>query len=81
MLEIFSNSKENLTVTFNLLNVENESIKFEAILHLSVFILMPERVPEINNMIKNNTININEFLDDYYPQKNQEEYLGLKQRI
>lgn len=69
LLEVFSNDQNTLLNTFNLLNVDNDGVQFEAVLHLSVFVLMPDRSSEIVQVIKDNKENIAKCLEEYIPQK------------
>lgn len=67
MLECFSNDEKTLLNTFNLLNADNDGIQFEAVLHLSVFVLMPNRSEQIVKRISKNKALIRSFLEDYFP--------------
>jgi hypothetical protein len=61
--------------------VENECIKFEALLHLSVFVMMRDREEGITSTIKNNSNNIKALLEDYFPQKNQDDFIQLRKAM
>jgi len=52
--EHFSNHTEYLKQTLNLLNANNNGVEQEAILMLSIFILMPNRKPEIIKVLVKN---------------------------
>lgn len=81
LLECFSNDEATLLNTFNLLNADNDGIQFEAVLHLSVFVLMPSRSETIVKRIRKNKALIKDFLGDYYPQKNQDDFLRLREAM
>lgn len=67
LLECFSNDEKTLLNTFNLLNADNDGIQFEAVLHLSVFVLVPHRSEQIVKRIRKNKALIRSFLEDYFP--------------
>ena len=67
LLNLFSSNKKTLTLTFEILNVENKGVQFEGILHLSVFVLNPNTNKLITRLIRSNQKNINAFLNDFEP--------------
>ena len=63
----FSNSLDRLKQTMSLLNNSDNSIEQEAILHLSVFVLVPDRDPKIVNILNRNKEILIEFMSNYRP--------------
>jgi len=58
MLNKYSNDKNQLILSLEMLNVDNEGIQFEAVLLLSIFILMPKTDQSIKKIIEKNSENI-----------------------
>ena len=63
----FSNSLDRLKQTLSLLNNSDNSIEQEAILHLLVFVLVPDRDPKIVNILNRNKEILIEFMSNYRP--------------
>ena len=65
MREVFSNKKEYLIQTMNNLQTDNIHITYEALLLLSIFILMPKRDKAIVETLKKNGKNLINFIEEF----------------
>ena len=73
----FSNSVDRLKQTLKLLNNSDTSIEQEAILHLSVFVLVPNRDPKIVNILSKNKAILIEFMSNYRPHHMEQDFEAL----
>lgn len=63
--EYYSNQRAYLAQTMNNLNSDNETCKYEALLLLSIFVLMPNRDKAINNLLAKNGAALGELIRNF----------------
>ena len=73
----FSNSVPRLKLTLKLLNNSDTSIEQEAILHLSVFVLVPNREPKIVDILHRNKDILIDFMSNYRPHHMEQDFEAL----
>ena len=82
MAQYWSNNVESLKQVTNLLLYESlDVVKYEAILQLSLFILMPDRSEKISNLLaKNSKIYVGE-ISPFRPNNQESDFQEIKTKI
>ena len=65
----------------NTLLNQNKAIQYEAFLHLSLFILMPIESTAIRIVLQTNHKNLTEFIKNFQNEKDDENFMALKNRM
>ena len=82
MAAYWSNNVESLKQVSNLVQYEGDSIvKYEAILQLSLFILMPERSDKILNILAKNSKTYVSLISPFSPDNEESDFHILKTKM
>ena len=81
LADLWSNSKENLQQVMEMLYFEDNGLKYEVILQLSLFLLMPNRSERILSIMRNNKDILVDDLQSFQLDKPDEDFTTLKTKM